>query len=198
MPRKDTLPELVFATQNPNKIREIQKALEGRAMIRGLEGFSLEEELPETGQTLEANALQKARFVAERLGIDCFADDTGLEVEALNGAPGVLSARYAGDRKDEVANRKKLLSALTGKPSRKARFRTVIALVLAGRDYLFEGFVDGEITEEETGSGGFGYDPVFRPFPHSRTFGQMSLEEKNALSHRVRAVNKLVEFLAKR
>lgn len=197
MPGKDKLPVLVFATQNPNKIREIQGVLEGKAIIKGLDSFPVMEELPETGATLRENALQKARYIAGRFGVNCFADDTGLEVAALNGAPGVFSARYAGESKDARANMIRLLADLQDKPDRSACFRTVIALVMDGKEYLFEGRVEGEILREMTGSEGFGYDPIFRPRGQSRTFAEMNLEEKNTLSHRARAVNKLVEFLAK-
>lgn len=197
MKRKDTLPELVFATQNPNKVQEIREALKGKLNVKGLEAFSLESEIPETGNTLEENALQKARFIASRFGVDCFSDDTGLEVAVLGGAPGVFSARYAGEEKSASANIQKLLSEMQGKKDRNACFRTVIALVFRGKEYLFEGNIEGVITENIQGSKGFGYDPVFRPTGSDHTFAEMEIQEKNALSHRARAVNKLVDFLSK-
>ena len=155
------------------------------------------EDIPEEQPTLEGNALQKARYIYERTGLSCFADDTGLEVEALNGAPGVYSARYAGPAKCKEANMDKLLQELEqrGAENRKARFRTVIALILDGEEYLFEGEVQGEITHEKSGTKGFGYDAIFRPTNYSTTFAEMDLDEKNTISHRGRAVQQLVNFL---
>ncbi len=197
MSDKSSLPVLVFATQNPNKIKEISQVLRGKVVVRGLAELGQKEELPETGATLRENALQKARFVAEKFNVNCFSDDTGLEVEALNGAPGIYSARYAGEERSPEKNMDKLLAELVGKSSRKACFKTVIALILEGKEHFFEGKVEGVITEKKAGTGGFGYDPVFQPSGESRTFAEMLPGEKNALSHRARAVNKLVEFLSK-
>lgn len=163
--------------------------------LLGLHDLNFTEEVPETQPTLEGNALQKARYVHERLGCNCFADDTGLEVEALDGAPGVISARYAGDHKNSEDNIDKLLLQLEGKASRRARFRTVIALIIQGEEMLFEGIVEGEIIRERRGAEGFGYDPVFVTQGHSQTFAQMPLELKNTLSHRFRAVKMLAEYL---
>lgn len=156
------------------------------------------EDIPENEPTLEGNALAKARYLYERLKCDCFADDTGLEVDALGGEPGVRSARYATDGHDFDANNRLLLKNLEGKTDRKAHFRTVIALILDGKEHLFEGRVDGEITAHHSGAEGFGYDPIFRPTGDERTFAEMSLEEKGAISHRGRAVRALVEFLSQR
>ncbi len=153
------------------------------------------EDIPEEQDTLEGNALQKARYIYERTGCSCFADDTGLEVEALNAAPGVYSARYAGEAKDMNDNMNKLLRELDGIDNRKARFRTVIALILDGKEYLFEGEVQGEIMHEKSGCKGFGYDPIFRPQGYDITFSEMDLEEKNKISHRGKAVQQLVTFL---
>lgn len=154
------------------------------------------EDIPETADTLDGNALQKARYLYERTGLDCFADDTGLEVEALGGAPGVRSARYATDGHDPESNNALLLKNLDGEENRKARFRTVIALIMGGEEILFEGIVEGEITTEHSGVEGFGYDPLFKPEGESRTFAEMSIDEKGAISHRGRATRKLVEFLS--
>ena len=158
-------------------------------------GCGVEEEIPETQPTLEGNASQKAHYLHDRTGLDCFADDTGLEVAALGGAPGVHSARYATDGHDFAANNRLLLRNLEGQADRRARFRTVIALILDGEEHRFEGIVEGRIIERETGDEGFGYDPLFVPDGYDRTFAQMTVEEKNAVSHRARAVRKLVEFL---
>ena len=155
----------------------------------------IEEEIPETAETLEGNAAQKARYLYERTGLDCFADDTGLEVEALGGAPGVHSARYATDGHDFAANNRLLLKNLADKENRHARFRTVICLIEGGKEHLFEGIVEGRIIDHEAGSEGFGYDPLFVPDGFDRTFAEMSGEEKNAISHRGRAVRKLVDYL---
>ena len=160
-----------------------------------LREVGITEDIPETGATLDENALIKARYVYERTGLNCFADDTGLEVEALGGAPGVHSARYATDGHDFAANNRKLLRELEGKANRKARFRTVISLIVDGVERQVEGIVEGEITTSESGAEGFGYDPLFMPEGYDRTFAEMSAEEKNAISHRGRAVAKLVEML---
>ena len=160
-----------------------------------LREVGITEDIPETGATLDENASIKARYVYERTGLNCFADDTGLEVEALDGAPGVHSARYATDGHDFAANNRKLLRELEGKANRKARFRTVISLIVDGIERQVEGIVEGEITTSESGAEGFGYDPLFMPEGYDRTFAEMSAEEKNAISHRGRAVAKLVEML---
>jgi XTP/dITP diphosphohydrolase len=187
--------KLIFATNNPHKLREIKELLNGRFDIISLEEVGIREDIPETADTLEENALQKARFVYERTGLDCFADDTGLEVDALDGAPGVYSARYAGAKASFDDNMDKLLEALEGKENRKAKFRTVISLIFAGNEYLFEGRVDGVILSGKSGSGGFGYDPVFLPDGFDKSFAEMEANQKNAISHRGRSVQKLVKFL---
>lgn len=166
--------------------------------IESMRSLGINEDIPEDQQTLEGNALQKARFLYDRTGESCFADDTGLEVDALNGAPGVYSARYAGEAKNSLDNMALLLKNMSGKQNRKARFRTVIALILDGKEYLFEGVVKGTIAEEPRGTAGFGYDPLFVPDGYSTTFAEMDSEAKNAISHRGRAVEKLAAFLLKR
>ena len=187
--------ELIFATNNQHKAEEINKLLGGHWRIKSLADLNFHDEIPETGNTLEANALEKARYIYELWGKDCFADDTGLEVDLLNGAPGVFSARYAGPEKSSEKNIAKLLKELNGKNNRKARFRTVIALILNGREILFEGIVNGTILESEKGEKGFGYDPVFKPDEANVSFAQMPLSEKNLISHRGRAIKKLTEYL---
>ena len=188
--------ELVFVTNNQHKIEEVQHALGNDVKILTLKDVNFFEQIPETGQTIEQNALQKARYFYQRTGMDCFADDTGLEVEALNGLPGVHSARFASDH-DFEKNMYKVLELMKDKTNRKARFRTVIALILNGKEYLFEGIVDGYITDQPSGNNGFGYDPIFVPQGYSKTFAQMSLEQKNKISHRARAIEKLAGFLKK-
>ncbi len=187
--------EIIFATNNAHKLSEVQAVLGDRFRLVTLAECGITEEIPEDAPTLEGNALQKARYVHERTGADCFADDTGLEVDALDGAPGVHSARYATDGHDFAANNRLLLRNLAGAADRSAHFRTVIALILDGREYLFEGRVDGRIAESEAGCGGFGYDPLFVPEGFDKTFAEMGADEKNAISHRGRAVRRLVEFL---
>ncbi len=187
--------QIIFATNNAHKLSEVQAVLGDRFRLVTLAECGITEEIPEDAPTLEGNALQKARYVHERTGADCFADDTGLEVDALDGAPGVHSARYATDGHDFAANNRLLLRNLAGAADRSAHFRTVIALILDGREYLFEGRVDGRIAESEAGCGGFGYDPLFMPEGFDRTFAEMGADEKNAISHRGRAVRRLVEFL---
>ncbi|MDR1225965.1 MAG: non-canonical purine NTP diphosphatase [Prevotellaceae bacterium] len=187
--------DLIFATNSKHKLEEVSSLLKGDIALSTLAQHGITEEIPEERKTLKGNALQKARYVYDKLHEDCFADDTGLEVEALNGAPGVYSARYAGEPKNMEANKQKLLQELRGKANRTACFRTAIALVLGGREYLFEGKVKGQIIEEERGEGGFGYDGLFVPEGYDRSFAQMSLEEKNVVSHRAEAVRKLVDFL---
>jgi XTP/dITP diphosphohydrolase len=187
---------LCFASNNAHKLDEIRPLLPAGVELLSLADIGCAEELPETQETLEGNARQKAEYVWEHYGVACFADDTGLEVEALNGAPGVYSARYAGPQRNAADNVALLLQELQGQPNRRARFRTVVALVLPdGRRPVFEGAVEGQIAEELHGEGGFGYDPVFRPEQHQRTFAEMPLAEKNTMSHRARAVEKLVTFL---
>lgn len=187
--------ELIFATNNANKVREINEVLGNSFTLNSLRDYCFTDDIPETSDTLEGNALQKARYVYERIGKDVFADDTGLEVEVLDGQPGVHSARFAGENKDPEANIDKLLMMLEGKTNRKARFRTVIALITDGEEHLFEGIVNGEIISERRGTDGFGYDPVFVPENGGLTFAEMPLHEKNKISHRARAFGKLKEFL---
>lgn len=186
---------LIFSTNNAHKLGEVQALLGDAFELVTLRECGITEDIPETADTLEGNALQKARYVYEKTGLDCFADDTGLEVDALGGAPGVHSARYATDGHDFAANNRLLLKNLEGITDRTARFRTVIALILDGVEYTFEGRVEGTIATAESGSKGFGYDPLFVPSGEIITFAQMSAEAKNAISHRGRAVAKLVNFL---
>ena len=187
--------ELVFATNNAHKLEEVRQILGDRFTVHSLKEIGCTEDIPETGDTFQDNALQKARYVKEHYGYDCFADDTGLEVKALGGAPGVHSARYAGDH-DSEANMTKLLQELEKKPDRSAQFRTVVALLLNGQEVLFEGIVTGRIaTERHYGESGFGYDPLFIPDGFTETFSQMSPENKNKVSHRGRAVRKLADYL---
>lgn len=190
--------KLNFATNNNHKLKEVQEVLGDSFQIESLHELGIHEDIPENQQTLEGNALQKARFLYKRTGESCFADDTGLEVEALNGAPGVYSARYAGESKNSLDNMALLLKNMEGKQNRKARFRTVIALILDGKEYLFEGIVNGVITEQPRGTAGFGYDPLFVPDGYATTFAEMDSESKNAISHRGLAVEKLAAFLLKR
>ena len=187
--------ELVFATNNWHKLEEVQQILGGAFRLLTPADCGIAEEIPEEQPTLEGNALQKARYIHERTGKNCFADDTGLEVEALGGEPGVYSARYAGESKDAGDNMDLLLVNLQGQSNRNARFRTAIALILDNSEYLFEGIVDGTIRETKSGSEGFGYDPIFQPDGYDVTFAEMDLPSKNVISHRGRAIRKLVEFL---
>lgn len=187
---------LVIATNNAHKLEEITAVVGDKFEIVSLADIDCHEDIPETADTLEGNALLKARFVHERYGLDVFADDTGLEVDALGGQPGVHTARYAyPDRNDNEANVDKLLHELQGATNRKAHFRTVIALIIRGEEHLFEGRVDGHITETRRGTEGFGYDPVFSPEDTGKTFAELGVEVKNRLSHRARAVQKLCAFL---
>jgi XTP/dITP diphosphohydrolase len=186
---------LVFATNNLHKLEEMQHILSGRVRIRSLSGAGCTEDIPETAGTLEGNALMKARFVKEHYGYDCFADDTGLEVEALNNAPGAFSARYAGEAHNPRANINKLLREMQGKDNRKARFRTVIALILEGKEYTFEGIINGTVIEQERGAAGFGYDPLFVPDGYDQTFAELGNSLKNTISHRALAGRKLAGFL---
>ncbi len=186
---------LVFVTNNRHKLEEIQAILGGHFKLLSLTDIGCYEEIPEEEPTLEGNAHQKAFYVFDRYGYPCFADDTGLEIEALNQKPGVYSARYAGKEKDANANMDKVLSKLSKINNRKARFRTVISLVINGMETQFEGIVEGEILTEKKGNSGFGYDPIFRPLGFNQTFAEMSLTDKNKISHRGRAVEKLVSYL---
>lgn len=186
---------LVFATNNQHKIKEVTHLLPAELQLISLKDIECEDDLPETGVKLEDNARQKARYVHDKFGVDCFADDTGLEIEALNGRPGVYSARYAGPSCIAEDNVLKVLTEMQGVQNRKARFRTVIALYLGDQEYIFEGSIEGRITETPVGSHGFGYDPVFIPEGEQRTFAEMSLEEKNRFSHRSNAMRKLSDFL---
>lgn len=188
--------QIVFATNNVHKLSEIRAILGRQMEILSLADIGCHDDIPETADTLEGNALIKARWVKERYGFDCFADDTGLEVEALGGGPGVHTARYAyPDRHDPVANTRKLLAELHDKDNRAARFRTVIALIQGTDEHLFEGIVEGHIATEERGTEGFGYDPVFAPEGGEKTFAELGVEAKNNISHRARAVRKLADFL---
>ncbi|MCI6294765.1 MAG: non-canonical purine NTP diphosphatase [Bacteroidales bacterium] len=188
--------QIVFATNNVHKLSEIRAILGRQMEILSLADIGCHDDIPETADTLEGNALIKARWVKERYGFDCFADDTGLEVEALGGGPGVHTARYAyPDRHDSVANTRKLLAELHDKDNRAARFRTVIALIQGTDEHLFEGIVEGHIATEERGTEGFGYDPVFAPEGGEKTFAELGVEAKNCISHRARAVKKLTDFL---
>lgn len=188
--------QLVFATNNTHKLEEIRAILSDKIHVLSLNDIDCHDEIPETAPTLEGNAVIKARYIYEKYGFDCFADDTGLEVEELGGGPGVHTARYAyPDRHDPEANTQKLLAELHGKTNRKARFRTAIALIIDGKEYLFEGIVEGSIPTEKRGTKGFGYDPVFIPEDKGLTFAELGVEVKNQISHRARAVMKLCQFL---
>jgi XTP/dITP diphosphohydrolase len=187
--------QLVFASNNKNKIKEIQLLLPQSIQILSLEDIGCLEDIPETADTIEGNAILKANYVTQNYGYNCFADDTGLEVEALNGVPGVYSARYAGEQKDANDNMAKLLANLEGKTNRKANFKTVICLNLDGKQNLFRGVINGKIIEEKIGTNGFGYDPIFIADGYSKTFAELTLEEKSVISHRGLAVKQLVVFL---
>ena len=189
--------KLVFASNNKNKIQEIQALVPNTIQIVSLEEIGCTEDIPETADTIEGNAILKANYVTEKYGYDCFADDTGLEVEALNGAPGVYSARYAGEQKDANDNMDKLLSELKDESNRKANFKTVIALNLNGKQNLFTGIINGKIIEEKIGTNGFGYDPIFVADGYEKTFAELSMEEKSTISHRGIAVKELILFLQK-
>ena len=186
---------IVFATHNPHKLAEIRAIVNGQVTILGLTDIGCHEEIEETGSTLEDNALLKARHVTKRYGYDCFADDTGLEVDALDGAPGVYSSRYTGPSCNPEDNMNKLLQALQGVDNRTAQFRTVIALLINGEEHLFEGVIRGNITKEKRGDKGFGYDPIFMPEGEEQTFAEMDSSDKNRLSHRALAMAKLFDFL---
>ena len=187
--------KLVFATNNAHKLQEVADILGDRIELLSLRDINCHADIPETAKTLEGNARIKSQYIVDHFQMNCFADDTGLEVEALNGEPGVYSARYAGENNDSEANMQKLLLNLQGKENRNAQFRTVISLMLNGKEYQFEGVVKGKIITEKQGSNGFGYDPVFVPDGYEQTFAQLGEEVKNRISHRAKAVNKLCEFL---
>ena len=187
--------KMVVATNNAHNLKEIAAILGQEIELLSLKDIQCFADIPETADTLEGNARQKAMYIYENYGMDCFADDTGLEVEALGGAPGVFSARYAGEGHDSEANMQKLLKELAGKENRKAQFRTVICLIRNGKEHLFEGIVKGEIIQEKRGGEGFGYDPIFVPEGYDLTFAELGDDVKNTISHRARAVEKLCQFL---
>jgi len=187
--------KILFATANKNKVIEIQKNVPPGFQIITLDDIDLKEDIPETSDTIEGNAIQKAEYIVKNFGIDCFSDDTGLEIEALNGAPGVYSARFAGEEKDANNNMDLVLVKMKGELNRNARFKTVIALSLGNEIHLFEGIVEGKIRETKVGTVGFGYDPIFEPENTGLTFAEMSIEDKNKMSHRSRAFDKMIRFL---
>ena len=187
--------ELIFATHNKHKSDEVARMIGDLYDVKDLSQTGIDEDIPETGTTLESNARLKACYVYDRLGVNVFADDTGLEVEALDGQPGVITARYAGPECDSVKNMQKLLAELENEDNRRAQFRTVICLKIGESEYLFEGVVKGTITRKFSGKEGFGYDPIFMPDGYNQTFAEMPMDEKNKISHRGRAVEKLVKFL---
>ena len=189
--------KLIFATNNPNKVKEIQSAIGGQINVISLQQAGINIDIPEPHDTLEANATEKSSTIHQLTGSNCFSEDTGLEVDALGGEPGVKSARYAGEDKSFDKNIDKLLQRLGTTTNRSARFRTVVSLIWEGKEYQFEGICEGRITEERHGNEGFGYDPVFIPSGNTRTFAEMTLEEKNRFSHRKKAADKLVLFLQK-
>lgn len=187
--------KLIFATNNSNKVKEIRIALDGMIEIISLQEAGIDKEIPEPHDTLEANATEKSKTIYELTGQNCFSEDTGLEVDALHGAPGVLSARYAGENVSYTDNVNKLLQTMQGFDDRKARFRTVISLIIDGKEKQFDGICNGSIALQAVGENGFGYDPIFIPEGHTQTFAQLSLEEKQQFSHRKKAVEKLVLYL---
>jgi XTP/dITP diphosphohydrolase len=187
--------QLVFATNNNHKLEEVRDILDNNIQLLSLKDINSLEGIPETADTLEGNALLKARYVSQKYGYDCFADDTGLEVYALNNAPGIYSARYAGESKDPAANRHKVLKELEEKDDYSARFRTVISLIINGKEFLFEGIIEGTLIREERGTTGFGYDSIFIPNGYTQTFAELGTDIKNKISHRAEAVNKLKRFL---
>jgi XTP/dITP diphosphohydrolase len=189
--------KLVFATNNKNKLREVQSLMPAHIELLSLKDIGCLKDIPETQDTIEGNAIQKAIYITETYGYDCFADDTGLEVKALDGKPGVYSARYAGEHRDANDNMDKLLKALEHQPKRNAQFKTVIALSLKEELYMFAGICKGEITKIKKGDQGFGYDPIFKPLSYTKTFAELSLQEKNRIGHRGKAVNLLITFLNK-
>jgi len=187
--------QLVFATNNLNKLKEVQNLIPEHVQLLSLAAIGCFEDIPETKRTMEGNAIQKANYIKEHYGYDCFADDTGLEAEVLNGAPGVYSARYAGEQRNANDNMNKLLRELEYKSNRKAEFKTVIALRIKNETHTFTGICKGQITATKKGDTGFGYDPIFKPLGFNKTFAELSLEEKNRISHRGKAVQLLVQFL---
>nr|WP_247672655.1 non-canonical purine NTP diphosphatase [Aquimarina sp. MMG016] len=187
--------KLVFATNNLNKLKEVQVLMPSHIQLLSLSDINCTEDIPETSDTIEGNAIQKAQYIKEKYGYECFADDTGLEVEAINGDPGVYSARYAGPEKDADNNMNKLLQELKGQVNRDAQFKTVIALELNNELKTFTGICKGTITQDKQGDGGFGYDPIFLPKGYTKTFAELSLAEKNRIGHRGKAVQQLIKFL---
>jgi len=188
--------KLLFATSNQNKAKEIKAMLPRHVELLTLADIEIKEEIPETSDTIEGNAVQKANHITTHFNVNCFADDTGLEIEALNGEPGVKSARYAGNQRNDEDNMQLVLSKLEDHTNRSARFKTIIALNLDGRQYIFEGIVQGEIRKEKSGVNGFGYDPIFEPEQCGKTFAEMTMQEKNGFSHRARALKKMLNFLS--
>lgn len=187
--------KLVFATHNKHKLDEVKAVVKNQFEILSLRDVNCWDDIPETAGTLKGNALMKAQYLYDKFGLDCFADDTGLEVEALDGRPGVFSARYAGDENDAEKNMQKLLGELADKTNRKARFKTVIALIEKGQISYFEGIVEGQITKQKSGKTGFGYDPIFQPDGYTHTFAELGDDIKNKISHRALAIHKLSEYL---
>ena len=187
--------KILFATSNENKANEIRKMLPSTIELITLKDIEINEDIPETSPTIEGNAKQKADYITTHFNINCFADDTGLEINALNGEPGVFSARYAGEQRSDTDNMQLVLDRLKTKEDRSARFKTVIALTIDKQQHLFEGIVNGVIRTEKSGTNGFGYDPIFEPENCGKTFGEMDMDEKNSYSHRARAVNKMIEFI---
>jgi len=188
--------KLVFATNNKNKIKEIKNLLSNSIELLSLEDINCKEEIPETSDSIAGNALQKAKYVFDNYGHNCFADDTGLEIESLNGEPGIYSARYAGLQRDANDNMNKVLAKLKDENNKNAHFKTVIALIINGKETLYEGIAKGKITNKKSGTEGFGYDPIFKPIGFDITFSEMSLEEKNKVSHRGKAVRQLTDYLS--
>lgn len=188
--------EIIFATSNPNKIKEISAMLPKTIVIKGLKDIGCTEDIPETQPTIEGNAIQKAQYVYDKYGVNCFAEDTGLEIKALNGEPGVYSARYAGPQRSAEDNMAKAMKELQDKADRSARFKTVIALLIDGEITTFEGIINGQIIKEKRGTGGFGYDPIFMPDGYDQTFGELNAEVKNKISHRALATQKLISHLS--
>mgnify|MGYP000904683212 FL=1 len=187
--------KLIFATHNKNKLKEVRSLIPNTIELLNLDDINLLEEIEETATTIEGNALLKAQTIYKQTGINCFADDSGLLVDALDGAPGVFSARYAGEHKSDSDNLEKLLKELSNKDNRNAHFKTVMALIIDGKEYVFEGIINGTITTEKSGSNGFGYDPIFLPDGYTETFAEMNSEIKNVISHRAKAMKKLIEFV---
>lgn len=187
--------KLIFATHNKNKLKEVKSLVPSSIELLSLDEINFNDDIEETADTIEGNAILKAKTIYEKTGINCFADDSGLLVDALNGAPGVYSARYAGEQKNDQDNMQKLLHELNDKPNRNAHFKTAMALIIDGKDYLFKGKIEGKIITEKLGTNGFGYDPIFVPDGYHETFAQLDSETKNKISHRARALGKLLEFI---